>query len=113
MKIIILILFSSLFGCDGYMANLDIEATDISKIKANPNYFFDKDILIKGQVIDATKLLNFKFFKVQDGSDSIWVLTENKIPKEGQHIKMIASFDVIASFKENAFGVYVQEKERL
>lgn len=113
MKSLVLLLCTSLLGCGGYVDNLNTENTQISEVKANPNYFFDKDILIEGKVVDATKVLNFKLFKVQDNSGNIWVLTENSIPKEGQTIKIIASFDVLASFKEHTFGIYVQEKKRL
>lgn len=102
-----------LMACDQHEFSTAFQATEIIEIKTTPNDFYDKDILIKGEVIDSTKVFNFKLFKLKDNSGEIWVITNKSIPKEGQYVSMIVSLDVIASFKDDAFGIHVTEKKRL
>jgi len=109
----IFVLAFILLGCSEYEFGVNLQHTDIAEIKANPNGFYDKDILIKGIVIDATKIFNFKLFKIQDKSDYIWVVTEKNIPKEGQYIEMIVTLNVVASFKDDSIGIHVIEKKRI
>lgn len=113
-RVIVFLLAILLFtACDQHKFSTAFQATEILEIKTTPSDYYDKDILIKGEVIDSTKVFNFKLFKLKDNSGEIWVITNKHIPKEGQYVSMIVTLDVIASFKDDAFGIHVTEKKRL
>lgn len=59
-------------------------ATDIEKIKNNPQEYKDKNITIRGEVKNVINVLLKKGFFIQDETGEIFVLTENALPTTGE-----------------------------
>lgn len=76
----VLIAVLATVGCGGLFA------TKIADIVADPRKYDGREVTVSGEVTDTTNLIFAKYFKVDDGSGEIVVVTERPLPREGEKV---------------------------
>ena len=96
------------------------ERTSIRDIEANPSRYENKEVVIAGTVRDSygvnvpgTKIRGGAY-KIDDGTGSIWIVTENAVPTKGTQvgIKGIIGSGVNWNGKNYGLGVYEKDRRR-
>jgi hypothetical protein len=90
----------------------------IADLESNPTKYENKTIKIKGIVRDADGI-NIPFigmrggcYKIDDGTGSIWVCSDNGVPTRGSEIKVKGTLQNGAVIKGRNYGLVIIEKER-
>ena len=90
----------------------------IADLQSNPTKYENKTVKIKGVVRDADGL-NIPFlgvrggcYKLDDGTGSIWVCSDNGVPTRGAEIKVKGTLQSGAVIKGKNYGFVIIEKER-
>ncbi len=118
MSYITKLLLSGLVVLTGLFAAACPDRTSIADIEADPSKYQNKEVVIAGTVRDSygvnvpgTKLRGGAY-KIDDGTGSIWVVTEDAVPTKGAQVgvKGIIGNGVNWSGKNYGLGVY--EKDR-
>ena len=98
MKKMTKVILLSLVLCVGLLAMACPERKSIGSIEANPSKYYDKEVGIAGTVRDAYGLnvpltqIRGGVYKVDDGTGSIWVVTQNSVPSKGTKSASKAKF---------------------
>jgi hypothetical protein len=119
MKYITKLFLSGLVVAIGLLAVGCPERTSIRDIEANPSKYQNKEVVIAGTVRDSygvnvpgTKIRGGAY-KIDDGTGSIWIVTEDAVPTKGTQIgvKGIVGTGITKNGKNYGLGMY--EKDRL
>lgn len=90
----------------------------ISEIEANPGRYEGKEVVIVGVVKDSYGLsipgtgISGGAYKVDDGTGSIWVLTDRSVPGKGAELGIRGVVGTGVSWKGKTYGLGVTENER-
>jgi hypothetical protein len=90
----------------------------IADVEANPGKYRNKDIAIAGTVQDSYGVnipgtpLRGGAYKISDGTGSIWVLTEDSVPRKGSQIGVKGRVGSGVSWKGQNYGLGIFEKDR-
>jgi hypothetical protein len=96
------------------------DRTSIRDIEANPSKYENKEVVVAGTVRDSygvnipgTKIRGGAY-KIDDGTGSIWIVTENAVPTKGTQIgvKGIIGSGVNWNGKNYGLGVYEKDRRR-
>lgn len=93
LKFISLLIFFVFISCSN--------VTDIKEIRNNPRNFEDKEVIIEGIVTGTFSLPLVSFFEINDGTDSIRVITSKSLPAKGQEIKIAGKVKYYTFFSES------------
>ena len=98
-----IILSIALSGCIG--------GDNIGDILENPRQYDDVTVHISGTVIDelSIPLVSIGAFEVDDGTGSIWVITEMGTPTEREQISVAGSVKTAFSIGGMDFGTIIYE----
>ena len=94
------------------------ERTTIADIERNPSKHIDKEIAIAGVVKDSYGVsvpgtpIRGGVYKVDDGTGSIWVVTENTVPAKGAEVGVKGMIGNGVSWKGKNYGLGMYEKDR-
>ena len=94
------------------------ERTSIADISANPSRYANKDVAIAGTVQDSYGVsipgtpIRGGAYKIDDGTGSIWVLTEDQVPTKGTQIGVKGRIDSGVNWKGRNYGLGMYEKDR-
>lgn len=94
------------------------ERTSIADISANPSRFLDKDIAVAGTVQDSYGVsipgtpIRGGAYKIDDGTGSMWVFTENSVPTKGTQIGVKGRVGSGVNWKGRNYGLGMYEKDR-
>jgi hypothetical protein len=94
------------------------ERRSISDIQANPGRYTNKDVSIAGVVKDSYGVsvpgtpIRGGIYKVDDGTGSIWVATENTVPAKGTEIGITGTVGSGVSWSGKNYGLGIYEKDR-
>ena len=70
----------SALGCAG---------TTISKILAEPQHYTHKgDVGLTGNVVESMSFLGHGAYKLDDGTGTIWVISNHGVPRRGARVKV-------------------------
>ena len=90
----------------------------IASIEANPSKFYNKEVGIAGTVRDSYGV-NIPFtkieggiYKVDDGTGSIWVVTEKSVPSKGTKIGVKGKVQNGVGWKGKNYGLGIIEDDR-
>jgi hypothetical protein len=61
--------------------------TPIKEILDRPADFDGKHVTVEGDVVDSANLLVLKFYRLQDATGKISVVTSRAVPRPGAHVK--------------------------
>ncbi len=100
-----------LAGCD----YLPFGYTSIREITAAPANFEGREVKLKGEVKDLTKvpLLDLKSFVLQDGTGEIAVTTQGALPALKARVALSGTVASTAIIGGQALGLHVREIKRL
>ena len=61
-------------------------AKTVNDVMADPGRYRDREVNVKGEVTESVGVLGRGFFKLQDGSGSLWVYTTRGLPRKGARV---------------------------
>jgi hypothetical protein len=61
-------------------------AKTVNDVMADPGRYRDREVSVKGEVAESMGVLGRGFFKLQDGSGSLWVYTTRGLPRKGARV---------------------------
>ncbi|HLA94382.1 MAG TPA: hypothetical protein VK612_01585 [Pyrinomonadaceae bacterium] len=107
-----LVLFAAAFAaaCPGRVS--------IADVSANPSRYLDKEIAIAGTVQDSYGVsipgtpIRGGAYKIDDGTGSIWVFTEDTVPSKGTQIGVKGRIGNGVNWKGRNYGLGMYEKDR-
>jgi hypothetical protein len=78
------------------------DRTSIADIEDNPSKFYDKEVAVAGTVKDSygvsiPLLKNGQggVYKIDDGSGSIWVITQRNVPTKGAQLGVKGNYGLV------------------
>src|SRR5215467_9533659 len=86
--------------------------TNIRKINANPDHYFNKEVGIAGRVTDSYGALGVGAYEIDDGTGRIWVATRRGVPSRGAHVGAKGYIHNGFSFAGHIFGTVMEETDR-
>jgi len=95
------------------------DRTSIRDIEANPSKYQNKEVVVAGTVRDSygvnvpgTKIRGGAY-KIDDGTGSIWIVTENSVPTKGTQIGVKGIIGNGVNWNGKNYGLGIYEKDRL
>ena len=94
------------------------ERKSIADIEANPTRYQDKEVAIAGRVIDSYGLsipgtgISGGAYKIDDGTGSIWVVTDKAVPSRGTEIGVKGRVGTGVNYKGKNYGLGLWEQDR-
>jgi hypothetical protein len=96
-----------------FMATACPERTSIGNISANPSKYANKDTVIAGTVRNSFGIaLLGGVYKIDDGTGSIWVLTNKGVPTKGTEIGVKGEIQEGMTYGGKSYGLGMIEKDR-
>ena len=102
----------------GIFATACPERKSIADIEANPSKYVNKEVVVAGTVRDSyginVPLTNIHggVYKIDDGTGSVWVLTEKSVPSKGTRIGVKGVLQNGVNWNGKNYGLGIQEKDR-
>ena len=88
---------------------------DIADVRRNAGHYSDRTVTLDGTVTSSwgVPLVPFKFYKVDDGTGEITVLSRggNRMPVRGSHVKVRGVVRDIAVLGGNPLGLHLEERD--
>jgi hypothetical protein len=85
----------------------------IEKINRDPGRFAGKDITIAGRVTDSFGAIGSGIFKIDDGSGTMWVLSEKYgVPGNGANLAVTGRIQQGFAFGGRNFATILRETQR-
>ena len=85
----------------------------IGKILANPSKYAEKDVIIAGRVTNSFGIAMIGgIYKIDDGTGSIWVLTNKGVPSKGAEVGLKGRVQDGVNYGGKSYGLGVVEEER-
>ncbi len=84
--------------------------TKISDIQNNPKEFNDKEVSVKGKVVSSKNAVVLKYFKLEDGTGTIYVITKNDLPDENDKVKVTGNVKQYFKIAGLKLTVIMEEK---
>jgi hypothetical protein len=100
------------------VAGVSAKRRSIADIEANPSKYQNKTVTIVGIVRDADGInipiigISGGCYKIDDGTGSIWVCTEDGVPTKGAEVKVKGKLQTGAVYKGKNYGLVIIEKDR-
>jgi hypothetical protein len=94
------------------------ERTSIADIAANPSKYATKDVAIAGTVQDSYGVsipgtpIRGGAYKIDDGTGSIWIFTEDAVPTKGTQLGVKGRIGSGVNWKGRNYGLGMYEKDR-
>ena len=118
MKYITKLLLSGLVVLTGLLAAACPDRTSIADIEANPSRYQNKEVAIAGTVKDSYGInipgtrLRGGAYKIDDGTGSIWILTEEGVPTKGTQVGVKGIIGSGVNWHGRNYGLGLYEKDR-
>lgn len=90
----------------------------IADIEANPSRYNDREVAIAGTVRDSYGVnipgtgIRGGAYKIDDGTGSIWVITEDTVPAKGAQVGVKGKVGSGVNWKGRNYGLGMYEKDR-
>lgn len=94
------------------------ERTTIADINANPSRYNNKEVAIAGTVRDSYGInvpgtpIRGGAYKIDDGTGSLWVVTEEGVPSKGTEIGVKGVIGNGVNWNGKNYGLGMYEKDR-
>lgn len=93
--------------------------TSIADIENNPSKYFDKEVAVAGTVKDSygvsiplIKNGEGGIYKIDDGSGSIWVITQKSVPTKGAQLGVKGKVQNGVNYNGKNYGLVIIEDDR-
>lgn len=94
------------------------QRVSIADIEANPSKYMNKDVAIAGTVRDSYGVsvpftsIRGGVYKIDDGSGSMWIATQNTVPNKGAQIGVKGQIQNGLSYGGKNYGLGMLEEDR-
>ena len=94
------------------------DRTSIGDIEANPSRYQNKEVVIAGTVKDSYGInipgtpMRGGAYKIDDGTGSIWILTEEGVPTKGAQVGVKGIIGSGVNYHGRNYGLGLYEKDR-
>ncbi len=94
------------------------DRTSIADIEANPSRYLDKEVAVAGTVRDSYGMsipgtpIRGGAYKIDDGTGSIWIITEEAVPSKGTQIGAKGRIGNGVNWNGRNYGLGMYEKDR-
>ncbi|HMJ09112.1 MAG TPA: hypothetical protein VK468_08905 [Pyrinomonadaceae bacterium] len=94
------------------------EKTSIADIEANPGRYQNKEVVLAGTVRDSYGVsipgtpIKGGAYKIDDGTGSIWIFTEETVPTRGAQVGVKGLIGTGVNWKGRNYGLGMYEKDR-
>ena len=118
MKRLTKVLLGGLIASVGLLTAACPTRRSIADIESNPSKFYNKEIGIAGTVRDSYGLnvpltqIHGGVYKVDDGSGSIWVVTQRDVPVKGARIGVKGTVQNGVGWNGKNYGLGMIEEDR-
>jgi hypothetical protein len=112
------LVLSGLVVLMGIFASACPDRTSIADIEANPSKFQNKEVAIAGTVQDSYGInvpgtrLRGGAYKIDDGTGSIWIFTEDSVPTKGAQVGVRGRIGSGVNWHGRNYGLGLYEKDR-
>lgn len=105
-KMVMFVLLLLMLGCAG--------ATKVREINANPQKYNEKEVTVKGKVVESYSLpiVSFGVARIDDGSGEIWVKPYDRSFFEGEKVSVKGVLKIGVTLGSKSFGYIVVEESR-
>jgi hypothetical protein len=62
--------------------------TNVARLLAEPQRFANRNVGLKGDVVESVSLLGHGAYKLDDGTGTIWVVSQHGVPRRGARVKV-------------------------
>ncbi len=96
-------------GCAVSLRNLDI-----ADLQRHPGRYQDRTVSVSGVVTSSwgLPLLPFRFYKVDDGTGEVTVLSESgRMPSTGERVRVKGRVQEVAVLGGRALGLHLREQD--
>jgi hypothetical protein len=70
----------------GAMAGVACREITINRLLAEPGRYSNEEVGLKGEVVDSVSLLGRGAYKLDDGTGTIWVVSDKGVPRRGARV---------------------------
>ncbi len=94
------------------------QRTSIADIEANPSKYLNKSVAIAGTVKDSYGIsvpltsIRGGVYKIDDGTGSIWIATENSVPTKGVQVGVKGRIQNGLNYNGKNYGLGMMEQDR-
>jgi len=101
--ILLFILVFAVFGCGWH--------THISEINDRPQEYKDKQVSIKGKVIETLSIpfVQKGLYQMDDGSGKIWIVSQKRVPFRGEKVIVKGKVKTGFTIGTRTFGMVIVE----
>jgi hypothetical protein len=92
---------------------LSLRNAHISDLQQHPGRYEDRTVTVDGVVTDSwgIPLVPFKFYRVDDGTGQIAVLSESqRMPGKGEHVRVKGRVGNVAVLGGRSLGLHLREE---
>lgn len=62
--------------------------TNVARLLAEPQRYANRDVGLKGDVVESVSLLGHGAYKLDDGTGTIWIVSKHGVPRRGARVKV-------------------------
>src|SRR5262245_50350593 len=84
----------------------------IADLQRDPGKYTNKEVTIAGRVTDSFGLLGKGAYQVDDGSGTMWVISDYGVPGNGSKVAVTGTLFQGASFGGRSFGLALRQTKR-
>ncbi len=88
-----------------------IVSTQIEQILSNPREYEDKEVTVSGTVSTSLSL-GIKYYAINDGTGTIYILTDNAVPLEGDLVKVTGKFNQFIKIGDKQYSTITEKKRQ-
>src|SRR5688572_32860611 len=88
--------------------------TQVADLKYNPGRYYDQTVAVDGVVTSSwgLPLVPFKFYKVDDGTGEMTVLSQNgQVPGKGAHVRVKGRVSDVATLGGQSLGLHMEQRD--
>lgn len=111
-KIIYVVLIAGIICGGAWFYFNYIHSIPIKVILENPRMYEDRTLTISGEVLDRVSLILFKYFKLQDRTGEIVVITTKALPAIGAKVRVKGRVEEAFVIGNEQWLVFVEEDDR-
>ena len=86
-----------------------LTGASIKEILDNPAQYEGKTVTVSGEVVEAANVIVIKYYKVDDGTGQIVVVTKNAVPRRGAKMTATGVVHQAFSIGDESLTVIVEE----
>ena len=70
----------------GALAGVACREITINRLLAEPGRYSNEEVGLKGEVVDSVSVLGHGVYKLDDGTGTIWVVSDKGVPRRGARV---------------------------